>query len=331
MAVNIRGRNFIALKDFTQLEIRYLLELARDLKEKSISGVCGRLLEGRNIILIFEKPSTRTRCAFEVAAREEGAAVSFLENSHLGIKESIEDTAQVLGRYYDGIEFRGYEQSTIESLAKFSGIPVWNGLTNNFHPTQALADALTIMEHVDKPLSKVKLVFVGDARNNVCNSLMVLSAKMGMQFVGLGPAKLFPDKNLFYDMQKESQAHGGSLFYTDDIHQAVYNADVIYTDVWASMGEEALINERVHLLQPYQVNLAMLEASGNASIKFMHCLPACHDTETEFGKKIFEKFGLKEMEVTDEVFRSRYSIVFDQAENRLHTIKAVMVATIGNL
>jgi len=279
---------------------------------------------------LFDKTSTRTRCAFEVAAFDEGANVTFLSQSQMGKKESIEDTAKVLGRMYDGIEFRGFAHATVEELAKYAGVPVWNGLTDDFHPTQILADFLTCMEWIDKPLHEMKLVFVGDARNNMGNSLMVGSAKMGLHFVALAPKSLFPDPKLVEQMKKVAKETGATIELTDNIDKAVKDADVIYTDVWVSMGEEAKYAERIKLLKGYQVNMDMLNKSGNPQVKFLHCLPAFHDLNTEVGKQVFEKYGLKELEVTDEVFRSKHSVVFDQAENRLHTIKAVMVATIGN-
>ncbi|MCB1072843.1 MAG: ornithine carbamoyltransferase [Chlamydiia bacterium] len=328
MPVNLKGRHFLTLKHFTPQEIHYLLDLSQDLKEKKRAGIPGNLLKGKNIVLLFEKTSTRTRCAFEVAAFDEGANVTFLSNSQVGKKESIEDSAKVLGRYYDGIEFRGFKQETVEMLAKHAGVPVWNGLTDLYHPTQILADFLTIKEHVHKPLHKVKLVFVGDTRNNMGNSLMIGCAKLGAHFVGLAPKSLFPDPNLVKEMEEIGKETGAKIEFHEDIAKAVKDADVIYTDVWVSMGEEALFAERIKLLKPYQVNMDMLKKSGNPHVKFMHCLPAFHDTETDVGKDIAEKHGLKEMEVTDEVFRSKHSIVFDEAENRLHTIKAVMVATI---
>lgn len=329
MSVNLYGRDFLTLKDFTTLEIHYLLNLSRHLKEKRRLGVKKHVLSGKNIVLLFEKPSTRTRCAFEVAGYEEGAHVTFLENNHIGDKESLEDTAKVLGRYYDGIEFRGFSQTTIECLAKFSEVPVWNGLTDLFHPTQALADVLTIMEHVRKPLHKVKIVFVGNVRNNVCRSLMIASAKLGMQFVGIAPPVFYQDNALLTEMQQEALRTGARLHFTNDIKNGVYQADVIYTDVWVSMGEEAHFSEHVGLLHPFQVTLEMLLASENPDIRFMHCLPACHDATTKMGLMMRDQFGSCEMEVTDEVFRSQYSIVFDQAENRLHTIKAILVATMS--
>ena len=330
MPVNLRGRHFLALKDFTPDEIRYLLNLSADLKRKKRAGIKGRSLEGKNIVLLFDKTSTRTRCAFEVAAFDEGANVTFLSQSQMGKKESIEDTAKVLGRMYDGIEFRGFAHATVEELAKHAGVPVWNGLTDDFHPTQILADFLTCMEWVNKPLHEMKLVFVGDARNNMGNSLMVGSAKMGLHFVALAPKSLFPDPKLVEQMKKVAKETGATIELTDNIDKAVKDADVIYTDVWVSMGEEAKFAERIKLLKGFQVNMDMLKKTGNPQVKFLHCLPAFHDLNTEVGKQIHEKYGLKEMEVTDEVFRSKHSVVFDQAENRLHTIKAVMVATIGD-
>lgn len=330
MPVNLRGRSLLTLKDFTPEEIRYLLNLSKDLKAKKRAGIKGDLLERKNICLIFEKTSTRTRCAFEVAAFDEGASVTFLTNSQMGKKESIEDTAKVLGRYYDGIEFRGFEQSTVEALAKYAGVPIWNGLTDMYHPTQILADFLTIMEHVDKPLNKVKFVYAGDARNNMGNSLMIGAAKMGMHFVALAPKSLWPSEDLVESMKKVAKETGAVLEFSEDI-AAVDGADVIYTDVWVSMGEEHLFEERIKMLKPYQVNMDMLKRTNNDNVIFMHCLPAFHDLMTEVGVQIESKFGIKEMEVTDEVFRSKHSVVFDEAENRMHTIKAVMVATIGNL
>jgi ornithine carbamoyltransferase len=329
MAVNLKGRSLLTLKDFTPEEIHYLLNLAADLKQKKRMGIPGDLLTGKNIVLLFEKASTRTRCAFETAAFDEGGRVTFLTNSQMGKKESLEDTAKVLGRYYDGIEFRGFEQSTVEGLAKYSGVPVWNGLTDLYHPTQVLADALTLKEHVFKPFSKMKLVFVGDARNNMGNSLMILAAKLGMTFTAVAPKALFPDEALVAEMRDLAKATGAVIELTDNIAQGVKGADAIYTDVWISMGEEAKTAERIALLKDYQVNKAMMDATGNPDTIFLHCLPSFHDLETEVGRDVFEKYGLKEMEVTDEVFRSIASKVFDEAENRLHTIKAVMVATAG--
>ena len=330
MPVNLRGRHLLTLRDFTPEEIRYLLNLSKDLKAKKRAGIKGNLLERKNICLLFEKASTRTRCAFEVAAFDEGANVTFLTNSQMGKKESIEDTAKVLGRFYDGIEFRGFEQATVEALAKFSGVPVWNGLTDMYHPTQILADFLTVMEHVNKPLNKVKFVYAGDARNNMGNSLMIGAAKMGMHFVALAPKSLWPSEDLVEAMKKVAKETGAVLEFSEDI-AAVDGADVLYTDVWVSMGEEHLFEERIKMLKPYQVNMDMVKRTNNPDVIFMHCLPAFHDLMTEVGVQINEKYGMPEMEVTDEVFRSKHSVVFDEAENRMHTIKAVMVATIGNL
>jgi ornithine carbamoyltransferase len=330
MPVNLKGRHFLTLKDFTPGEIRYLLDLSHDLKSKKRMGVKGKTLKGKNVVLIFEKASTRTRCAFEVAAFDEGANVTFLTNSQIGVKESIEDTAKVLGRFYNGIEFRGFKQKTVDDLAKHAGVPVWNGLTDLYHPTQILADFLTMEEHIDKPLHKIKFVFAGDARNNMGNSLMIGAAKMGMHFVGLAPKSLFPDEKLVKEMQEVAKKTGGTIELSDSI-DAVKGADAIYTDVWVSMGEGDVFAERTKLLKPYQVNMEMLKKTNNPHVIFMHCLPAFHDTNTEMGKEMEKKYGLKEMEVTDEVFRSKHSVVFDEAENRLHTIKAVMVSTIGDV
>ncbi|ABR50679.1 ornithine carbamoyltransferase [Alkaliphilus metalliredigens QYMF] len=330
MPVNLKGRSFLTLKDFTSQEIQHLLDLSRDLKAKKRMGVKGESLLGKNIVLLFEKASTRTRCAFEVAALDEGAHVTFLgsNDSQIGKKESIEDTAKVLGRFYDGMEFRGFKQETVETLAAHAGIPVWNGLTDLYHPTQILADFLTIMEHIDKPLNKVKFAYVGDARNNMGNSLMIGAAKMGMDFRAVAPKELLPKGELVEEMRAVAAETGGEITLTDDVAEGVKDADVIYTDVWVSMGEEDQFEVRIKQLLPYQVNMDMIKATGNPDMIFMHCLPAFHDLETTVGKEIHEKFGLKSMEVTDEVFRSRHSVVFDEAENRLHTIKAIMVATL---
>ncbi|MDK2917882.1 MAG: ornithine carbamoyltransferase [Candidatus Petromonas sp.] len=329
-SVNLKGKSFLTLKDFSTEEIQYLLDLSKELKKKKKAGIKGSLLSGKNIVLIFEKTSTRTRCAFEVAAHDEGATTTFLTNSQMGIKESIEDTAKVLGRFYDGIEFRGYKQETVEKLAEHSGVPVWNGLTDLYHPTQILADFLTVEEHLDKPLNEVKFVYMGDTRNNMCNSLMIGAAKMGMNFVAIGPKELFPSGELVNEMKEVAKETGASIRVTDDVNE-VKNADVIYTDVWVSMGEEDQFEKRIKLLKDYQVNMDAIKKTENDEVLFLHCLPAFHDTKTKIGKEIYEKFGIKEMEVTDEVFRSKHSKVFDEAENRMHTIKAVMVATIGNL
>ena len=328
MAINLKGRSFLTLADFTPAEIRYLLDLGHDLKAKRRAGVCAPTMQGKHIVLLFEKTSTRTRCAFEVAAYDEGASCTFLSNSQMGKKESLEDTAKVLGRFYDGIEFRGFKQSDVELLAKYSGVPVWNGLTDLYHPTQILADLLTIEEHVHKPLNKVKFVYAGDARNNMGNSLMIGAAKMGMDFVGLAPKELFPSKELVDEMKEVAKTTGATITLTENIDD-VKGADVIYTDVWVSMGEEDQFAERIKLLEPYRVNAEMMAKTSNPDCIFLHCLPSFHDLETAVGRDIHEKFGLTEMEVSDEVFRSPASKVFDEAENRMHTIKAVMVATIG--
>lgn len=329
MAVNLKGRSFLTLKDFRPEEIRYLLDLSKDLKSKKRCGIVGDTLRGKNIVLLFEKTSTRTRCAFEVAALDEGAHVTFLTNSQMGKKESIEDTAKVLGRFYDGIEFRGYSQKTVEDLAEFSGVPVWNGLTDVDHPTQVLADLLTIEEHIHKPLNEVKMVFVGDIRNNMSYALMYGAAKMGMHFVALGPKELDPDEAIINEVKEMCKETGATIEVTDNIEKGVKDADVIYTDIWASMGEEDKLAERVKLLTPYKITMDMMKATGNPNTKFMHCLPSFHDMNTENAVNSKERMGLYIEEVEDEVFRSRNSVVFDEAENRMHTIKAVMVATIG--
>jgi len=329
MPINLKGKNFITLKDFTTEEIKYLLNLSIDLKQKKRAGIKGKLLEGKNIVLLFEKTSTRTRCAFEVGAYDEGARVTCLNNSQMTSKESVEDTAKVLGRFYDGIEFRGFKQETVENLAAHAGVPVWNGLTDLYHPSQILADFLTIKENLNKPLNKTKLVYVGDARNNMGNSLMIGSAKLGIDFTAIAPKELYPDEKLVEEMKKVAEETGSKIELTEDIVAGVKNADAIYTDVWVSMGEEDKYEERISQLKPYQVNMEMIQNSGNPDIIFLHCLPAFHDIKTMVGKEIKEKFGLDAMEVTDEVFRSKYSKVFDEAENRLHTIKAVMVATMS--
>ncbi len=329
MPVNLKGKNFITLKDFTPEEINYLLDLSMDLKRKKRSGIKGNLLERKNIVLLFEKTSTRTRCAFEVAGFDEGASVTFLSNSQMGKKESIEDTAKVLGRFYDGIEFRGFKQETVDTLAEHAGVPVWNGLTDLYHPTQILADFLTIKENVDKPLNKVKLVYAGDARNNMGNSLMIGAAKLGMHFVGVAPKELFPAEELVAEMREVAKETGAVIEFTENIAEGVKGADAIYTDVWVSMGEEDKFEERINQLKPYQVNMDMIKMAQNEDVIFLHCLPSFHDLNTIVGKEISDKYGLDEMEVTDEVFRSKYSKVFDEAENRMHTIKAVIVATIA--
>lgn len=329
---NLRNRNFLTLMDFSPKEIQYMLDLARDLKKAKYAGTEQPRLKGKNIVLLFEKDSTRTRCAFEVAALDQGAHVTYLgpTGSQMGKKESIADTARVLGRMYDGIEYRGYGQEIVEELAKYAGVPVWNGLTNEDHPTQVLADFLTIMEHFDKPLNKVVFVYAGDGRNNMANALMIGACKMGMDFRIISPKSLFPQAELVAKCEAVAKETGAKITITDDVAEGVKNADVIYTDVWVSMGEAAEVwAERIKLLKPYQVNMEMLKLTGNPKVKFMHCLPAFHDLKTTVGKEIYEKYGLESMEVTDEVFESAHSVVFDEAENRMHTIKAVMVSTLG--
>jgi len=328
MAVNLKGRSFLTLMDFSVEEVRYLLDLSRDLKAKKRMGVYNDLLKGKNIVLLFEKASTRTRCAFEVAALEEGAHVTFLDSnsSQMGKKESLEDSAKVLGRFFDGIEYRGYKQEVVENLARFSGVPVWNGLTDVDHPTQILADFLTIEEHVAKPLNKVKLVFAGDIRNNMAYALMYGAAKTGMHFVGLGPKELNPSEEILARVREVGKLTGATIEITDDVN-AVKGADVIYTDVWASMGEEDQIPERVRLLTPFKVTMDLVAKTANPDVIFLHCLPAFHDFETKLAKDMMDK-GYDIREVTDEVFRSHHCKAFDEAENRMHTIKAVMVSTL---
>jgi ornithine carbamoyltransferase len=331
MAVNLKGRSFLTLMDFTPEEIRYLLDLAHDLKAKKRAGIIGDTLKGKNIVLLFEKASTRTRCAFEVASLDEGAHVTFLDSSssQFGKKESVEDSAKVFGRFYDGIEYRGYKQELVENLAKHSGIPVWNGLTDVDHPTQILADILTIEEHVAKPLNKVKVVFCGDIRNNMSYAWMYGCAKMGMNFVAYGPVELAQaiDKDIVAKVQAVAKETGASIEICST-PECLKGADVLYTDVWASMGEELQIPEKIKMLMPYKVTEEMLSATENKDVIFMHCLPSFHDFETTMSKSNFD-LGYDIREVTDEVFRSRHSKVFDEAENRMHTIKAVMVATIS--
>ncbi len=333
MPINLKGRSFLTLEHFSPQEIRYLLDLSKDLKAKKRAGVKGSALFRKNIVLIFDKASTRTRCAFETACWDEGGNATFLTNSQMGKKESVEDTAKVLGRMYDGIQYRGFSQKLVEDLARFSGVPVWNGLTDEDHPTQILADLLTIEEHVAKPLSKIKLVYCGDARNNMGNALMIGSAKMGMHFVALAPKELWPNEELTTRMRKVAEGTGAKIEFFDigRADEALRGADVLYTDVWVSMGEEAKFAERIAQLQAYRITMDFVRKTGNPDCVFLHCLPAFHDTQTSVGQEIAAKHGIGEMEVSDEVFRSRHSVVFDQAENRLHTIKAVMVATIGEV
>ena len=331
MAVNLKGRHFLTLMDFTPAEIRYMLDLAHDLKAKKRAGICNQVLKGKNIVLLFEKTSTRTRCAFEVAAMDEGAGVTFLDSksSQMGKKETIADTAKVLGRFYDGIEYRGFKQSVVEELAANAGVPVWNGLTDVDHPTQILADMLTIEEHVAKPLNKVKVVFVGDVRNNMAYAWMYGCAKMGMEFVAFGPKELAAevDKDVLARAQKVAEETGASISVSSD-ESCLEGADEIYTDIWASMGEEDKIPERVRLLTPFKVTREFLDKTGNPDVIFMHCLPSFHDFDTTMAKDQKE-LGYDIREVTDEVFLSKNSVVFDEAENRMHTIKAVIVATIA--
>lgn len=318
--------------DFTPGEIRYLLDLSADLKKAKYANTEQQRLKGKNIALIFEKSSTRTRCAFEVAAYDQGAHVTYLgpTGSQIGSKESMKDTARVLGRMYDGIEYRGFGQERVETLAEYSGVPVWNGLTNEFHPTQVLADFLTMQEHQAKPLNEMSLCYLGDARNNMGNSLLIGAAKLGMDFRAAAPASCQPDGELVKQSREIAAATGAMINITDNLEEAVRNADFLYTDVWVSMGEAAEAwEERIKLLKPYQVNKKLLELTGNVNVKFLHCLPAFHNLETTVGQEINQKFGIPSMEVSDEVFESETSIVFDEAENRVHTIKAVMVATLG--
>ena len=326
----LKGRNFLKLLDFTPEEIEYLLDLAADLKERKKKGIRVDYLQSKNIVLIFEKTSTRTRCSFETAAHDLGMGCTYLDPgaSQIGKKESIADTARVLGRMYEGIEYRGFEQERVETLARYAGVPVWNGLTNEFHPTQMLADLLTIREHVGEIKGK-KLVYMGDARYNMGNSWMVTCAKMGMNFVACAPRNYFPDADLLATCGAIAAQTGGSITLTEDVKAATKDADIIYTDVWVSMGEPDEVWEtRIKELMPYQVNKEAM-ANAKPTAIFMHCLPAFHDLETTVGKEIYEKFGITEMEVTNEVFESEQSVVFDEAENRMHTIKAVMLATIG--
>ena len=333
MAFNLRNRSFVKLLDFTPNEIEFLLNLSADLKKAKYAGTEQPRLAGKNIALIFEKASTRTRCAFETAAYDQGAHVTYLgpTGSQLGTKESVKDTARVLGRMYDGIEYRGFGQERVEELAAHSGVPVWNGLTNEFHPTQVLADLLTMMEHSTKPLSQVKFAYLGDARNNMGNSLLVGAAQMGMDFRSVSPRSVQPGDELVAQAQEIAERTGARIHITDDLDSGVKDCDFLCTDVWVSMGEPKEVwKERISLLKPYQINKEAMEKTGNPSVKFMHCLPAFHNRETIVGEDTYQKYGLEAMEVTEEVFESEVSIVFDEAENRVHTIKAVMLATLGS-
>ncbi|MCK9413344.1 MAG: ornithine carbamoyltransferase [Prolixibacteraceae bacterium] len=326
------NKNFLKLLDFQPSEIEYLLNLAAELKWAKKTGTEEPVLTGKNIALIFEKTSTRTRCAFEVAAYDQGAHVTYLgpTGSQIGTKESMKDTARVLGRMYDGIQYRGYGQDLVETLAEYSGVPVWNGLTDEFHPTQILADFLTMREHSEKPLSEIKFAYLGDARNNMGNSLMVGAAKMGMDFRAAAPMQFQPSIELQETCRAIAKSTGAIITVTENLELAVKDCDFLYTDVWVSMGEPVAVwQQRIALLMPYQINSKTMELTGNKNTKFLHCLPAYHNRETKTGDDIFQQFGIDAMEVTDEVFESKASIVFDQAENRMHTIKAVMVATLG--
>ena len=328
--MDLKGRNFLTLKDFTPEEIGYFLQLSKELKEKKKNGISHRIHEGKNIALIFEKTSTRTRCSFEVAAHDLGMGVTYLDpqGSQIGKKESIADTARVLGRMFDGIEYRGFGQKIVEELAEYAGVPVWNGLTNEYHPTQMLADLLTIQEKFGE-LKGIKLVYMGDARYNMGNSLMIACTKMGMHFTACAPKEYFPNAELVAQCEEYAKASGGSITLTESVEEGTKDADVLYTDVWVSMGEpDEVWEERIKALSPYQVNKKLMDNAGEQAL-FMHCLPAFHDLKTRIGQDVYEKFGYSELEVTDEVFESEKSIVFDEAENRMHTIKAVMLATLG--
>jgi ornithine carbamoyltransferase len=333
MAFNLRNRSFLKLLDFTPQEIKFMLDLSADLKAAKYAGTEQQRLKGKNIVLLFEKDSTRTRCAFEVAAYDQGANVTYLgpSGSQMKKKESVKDTARVLGRMYDGIEYRGYGQDIVEELAKYSNVPVWNGLTNEFHPTQVLADLLTMIEHSDKPLNQISYCYLGDARNNMGNSLLVGAAKMGMDFRSIAPKQFQPSAELVARCMEIARETGAKITVTDNVEEGVKGVDFVYTDVWVSMGEpDSAWKERLQLMLPYQINKQLLDKTGNPKVKVLHCLPAFHGRDTTVGEEIYQKFGVAEMEVTDEVFESPASIVFDQAENRLHTIKAVMVATLGS-
>ena len=332
MAFNLRNRNFLKLLDFTPKEMKFLLDLSLELKKAKYAGTEQQTLKGKNIALIFEKSSTRTRCAFETAVYDQGGNVTYLgpSGSQIGNKETMKDTARVLGRMYDGIEYRGFGQDIVEELGAFANVPVWNGLTNEFHPTQILADFLTMMEHSDKPLNNVSFAYLGDARNNMGNSLMIGAALMGMDFRAVAPKAVQPTDELVAKANEIAKETGATITVTDDVEVGVKGCDFLYTDVWVSMGEaDEVWKERIEMLKPYQINKATMDATGNANVKFMHCLPAFHNRDTKVGEEIYQKFGLDGLEVTEEVFESEASIVFDEAENRLHTIKAVMVASLG--
>jgi len=332
MAYNLRNRNFLKLLDFTPKEMKFLLDLSMDLKKAKYAGIEQQKLEGKNIALIFEKASTRTRCAFEVACYDQGAHVTYLgpSGSQIGKKETMKDTARVLGRMYDGIEYRGFGQDIVEELGAYAGVPVWNGLTTEYHPTQVLADFLTMMEHSDKPLKQIKFAYMGDAQNNMGNSLLIGAAKMGMNFRSVAPKSVQPDEKLVKLALEIAKETGAKITVTDNVAEGVKGCDFLYSDVWVSMGEpDEVWKKRIELLTPYQVNKAAMDATGNPDVKYMHCLPAFHNRDTQVGEEMYQKFGIDGMEVTEEVFESEASIVFDEAENRVHTIKAVMVATLG--
>jgi ornithine carbamoyltransferase len=333
MAFNLRNRSFVKELDFTSAELRFLLKLGAELKAAKYGGYERPTLVGKNIALIFEKTSTRTRTAFEVAAHDQGAHVTYLEptGSQIGHKETMKDTARVLGRTFDGIEYRGFAQETVEVLAEYAGVPVWNGLTDQFHPTQTLADVLTMTEHSDKHLGEIAYCYLGDARNNMGNSLMVAGCKFGMDVRLCAPEHLWPHEELIKTARQIADETGARLTLTTDVDEGVRGVDYLYTDVWVSMGEDQSVwKERIELLKPYQVNLDVIQRTGNPKVRFLHCLPAFHNRETKVGQQIYDQYGLEGMEVTEEVFESEYSIVFDQAENRMHTIKAAMVATLGD-
>ncbi len=330
---NLQNRHFLTLLDYSPGEIKFLLDLSFSLKMAKNAGTETQHLKGKNIALIFEKTSTRTRCAFEVAASDQGAGVTYLgpSGTQIGHKESMKDTARVLGRMYDGIEYRGFGQSIVEELAEYAGVPVWNGLTDEYHPTQVLADFMTMLEHSGKPLNQMKFCYLGDARNNVGNSLMIGAAKVGLDFRAAAPSSAQPEDQLVQKCREIAAKTGGKITITEDVREAVKDADFLYTDVWVSMGEPNEVwEERIKLLKPYQVNDQVIEMTGNPGVKFLHCLPAFHNRETKIGEEIYQKFGLEALEVTEEVFESERSIVFDEAENRMHTIKAILLATMGD-
>ena len=331
--IDLKNKSFLTLKDFSKEEIEYFVDLAAKLKSDKKAGKEVQKLKGKNIVLIFEKDSTRTRCSFEVAANDQGAHTTYIgaEGSQIKKKESIKDTARVLGRMFDGIEFRGYEQKVVEDLAEYSKVPVWNGLTDIDHPTQVLADFLTLKEHTNKPLNQMKLTYLGDGRNNTANSLMIGASKVGMDLRIAAPESLQPQKELVELCKKYAEESGGKITITSDVDQAVLGVDALYTDIWVSMGEDENVwKKRIEMLLPYQINMALIKKTGNKNVKFMHCLPSFHDFKTETVQILYKKYGIEPFEVTDEVFEGEHSVVFDEAENRMHTIKAVMVATLSS-